>query len=279
MANKHYIEDTIGETLLITLYMKHKESQERDPIIIDRTASELVEKINYDFSKFDKGTNSSVGVAIRSNYFDDVAREFIQLHENPVVVQIGCGLDSRYTRISGDSLNAQFIQLDIPEVMQIREKLIPKQQNETYIHASMLETAWMDQLKNEYPDTTFLFIIEGVLMYFSERDVKQVFTNLAERFEGSEILFDIINIWMSKNSHIHDTVKIMRSNFEYGTDDDKVMESWAANLKHTTTKLFLDFPTWKRAGIKGWILRLIPKLKKSGRMLRYQITENNKYDT
>lgn len=271
MTNKHYIEDTIGETLLITLYMKHKESQKRDPIIIDKTASELVKKIDYDFSKFDKGTNSSVGVALRSNYFDEVAWEFIQLHEDPVVVQIGCGLDSRYTRIGGDNLNAQFIQLDIPEVMQIREKLIPKQLNETYIHASMLETDWMDYLKNEYPEATFLFIIEGVFMYFPERDVKRVFTSLAERFSGSEILFDIINVWMSKNSHIHDTVKIMRSNFEYGTDDDKVMESWASNLKHTSTKLFSDFPKWKRAGTKGWIVRFIPKFKKSGRMLRYQI--------
>lgn len=268
---KNFIEDKIGETLLITLYMKHKESQKKNPIIIDTTASELVSKINYDFTKFDKATNSSVGVAIRANYFDEVTQQFIQNNNNPVIVQIGCGLDSRYTRIGKIAEKGFFYQLDIPEVMKLREKLIPKHKNETYIHSSMLEIDWMDMLKQQHPNANFLFIIEGIFMYFTEKDVQKIFIELAKRFSKSELLFDIINVWMSKNSHIHDSVKVTRSKFIFGTDDDKLMEAWAKNLKHTSTKLFLDFKTWKRAGIKGWVMRFIPKFKTSGRMLHYKI--------
>ena len=65
--NNKFIRDNIGETLLITLYMKCRESQKPNPIIVDHTACKLVKKINYNFSKFDKATNSSVGVAIRAN--------------------------------------------------------------------------------------------------------------------------------------------------------------------------------------------------------------------
>lgn len=271
MKNENYITDEIGETLLITLYMKCKETHKPNPIITDETACELVEKIDYDFTKFNKAINSSVGVAIRSNYFDEVTQQFIQNQQNPIVVMIGCGLDSRYERIGKIRKNATFYQLDISEVMRIREKLIPAHENEHYIHGSMLETDWMDMLKEKHSNGNFLFIIEGVLMYFDENQVKNVFQNLAQRFTNAEIIFDIINVWMSKNSHIHDTIKVSRANFVYGTDNDKIMEEWAENLQYVSTKLFTDFPTWKRAGWKGWIMQFIPKFKYSGRMLHYKI--------
>lgn len=272
MSNDRFIKDEIGETLLITLYMKYKESQKPNPIISDDNACELVKKIDYDFSKFDKAISSSVGVAIRSNYFDNITKKFIQLNENPVIIQVGCGLDSRYNRIGEIAKKAKFYELDIPEVMRIREKLIPKKDNETYIHASMLETNWMDNIKAENPKANFLFIVEGVFMYFSKEDVKKFFVNLSDRFSNGEIVFDVINKWMSENSHIHDTVKVTRTKFIYGTDDDKEMEKWVDNLNLISSKTISDFPEWKRAGIKGWIIRIIPKFKKAGRLLYYKIS-------
>lgn len=64
------LDDKIGETLLIPLYMKARESQRQHPIICDQAACQLVDVLNYDFSKFDQAIASSVGVAIRSRYFD-----------------------------------------------------------------------------------------------------------------------------------------------------------------------------------------------------------------
>ncbi|PID83531.1 methyltransferase [Candidatus Campbellbacteria bacterium] len=266
-----FIQDSIGETLLIPLYMKSVESQKENPIITDKTAVELVQKIDYDFSKFDKAINSSVGTAIRANYFDQKTKIFIQNNQKPVVVLVGCGLDSRYERIGEVAKKAIFYQLDIPEVMEIREKLIPKHSNETNIASSMLETKWMDELKEKHQDANFLFVIEGVLMYFNKEDVKSVFQNLASRFSNSEILFDMMNVWMSKNSDKHDVVKLTDARFVYGTDDDKQMEKWADNLKLISVKLFKDFPEWKRLGWRRFIMKLIPQFKKSLRLLHYKI--------
>lgn len=271
MSDNKYINHNIGETLLITLYMKHRESQKLNPIIVDKTATKLVEKIDYNFSKFNKAISSSVGVAIRANYFDEQAKTFIQITDNPVIVIIGCGLDSRYERLVDTAKNATFYQLDIPEVMRIREELIPAHPNENYIHSSMLETKWMDELKEKHKNNNILFIVEGIFMYFSKENVKSVFQNIASRFTKSEILFDIVNVWMSKNSHIHDSVKLTNAKFIYGTDDDYEMEQWADNLQLITSKLYSDFPEWKRAGLKGLILRLVHKFRKAGRMLHYKI--------
>ena len=92
------IEDAVSETLLITLYMRYLASNRPDPIIRDESASRLVAEIDYDFSKFDHAERSIIGTAIRADYFDKLAADFIRRQPNPVIVVIGCGLDGRRGR-------------------------------------------------------------------------------------------------------------------------------------------------------------------------------------
>lgn len=259
-----FIADSIGETLLITLYMKYLESQKTDPILMDKVACDLVNRIDYDFAKYDQSISSAVIVALRANYFDEMLKSFINKSQNPGVVIIGCGLDSRYDRIGELANKGMFYQLDIPEVIEIRKELIPVHQNETYLSASMLDTKWMDELSQKHPNGQFLFIIEGVFMYFSKENVQSVFQNLSKRFPKSELLFDIVNVWMSKNSDVHDAVKLTNAQFLYGTDEDREMEQWAGNLELISSKLFTDFKEWKRMGLQEDIF-------KAGRMLNYRI--------
>ncbi|WP_231863684.1 MULTISPECIES: hypothetical protein [Eikenella] len=49
----------------------------------------------------------------------------------------------------------------------------------------------MDDLHVRHPDAQFLFVIEGVLMYFPNDTVRALFQSLAARFHGSEIAFDL----------------------------------------------------------------------------------------
>lgn len=274
MNNKNIISNNIGETSLITLYFKSIETKKDNPIIVDKTACKLVENIKYDFSKFDKAILSTVGTALRANYFDKKVINYIQQKENPIVILIGCGLDSRVERIGEISKKATFYQLDIPEVMEIREKLIPKGNNEINIHTSMLENEWIEKIKSGHPKGNFIFIIEGVLMYFKEEDVKKVITNLANNFNNGEILFDMPTIWSQKKSHKHDAIKWVQARFLYGMDDDKEMEKWSKKLKYVSTKLYSQFPEWKRTGLKGWIMKIIPKFNKAHRLLHYKINND-----
>lgn len=43
----------VMETLLITLYIRAKDAMSTNPVINDKKAAEMVQKIDYDFSKFD----------------------------------------------------------------------------------------------------------------------------------------------------------------------------------------------------------------------------------
>ena len=157
--------DEIAETLLIPLYMRSVETNKKNPIINDVEAVNLVNKIDYDFSKYKNGKRSSIGVALRARYFDDKVQEFISKNDKPVVVNVGCGLDTRYNRIS-EKRNAVFYELDIPEVIKIRKELIPLRHNQFHIENSMFDIEWMIDMEQKHHDSQIIFIIEGVFMYF-----------------------------------------------------------------------------------------------------------------
>ena len=267
------IQDAVSETLLIPLYMRYQESLKPDPIIHDESALRLVPQIDYDFSKFDTAVHSSVGSAIRATYLDNVTKDFIQRHQQPIIVMVGCGLDARHERVGDIGKNIPFYELDLPDVIALRKQMMPPAENEILLPASAFETDWMDTLQTQYPHASFLFVIEGVLMYFNEAQVKKLFKDLATRFSGGEIAFDIGSTWMSRNSQKHhDVIKHMRAKFDYGCDDDHEMEHWANNLQLMSAKYMFDFPAWKRIGLlKAAIIWIFPTVRKSYRFLRYRI--------
>lgn len=114
MKQKHEFENIVAETLLIPLYMRAKENRRKNPILCDKLAEQLVENIEYDYSRFDGAKLSEVGCVIRGWYFDHAIRRFIDTHTRPVVVNVGCGLDTRYQRVGNDG-KAVFYELDLPE--------------------------------------------------------------------------------------------------------------------------------------------------------------------
>lgn len=54
MKQKHEFKSVVAETLLIPLYMRAKESRRSNPILKDKVAEELVESLEYDYTRFDK---------------------------------------------------------------------------------------------------------------------------------------------------------------------------------------------------------------------------------
>jgi len=266
------IKNNIADTLFITLYAKSVETKKKNPLITDEIACNLIEKIDYDFSKYKNKKASSVGVALRASHFDKVLTEFLESHQNPIVVLVGCGLDARFQRIGGISEKAIFYELDIEEVINVRKQLIPATEREIHIPASMFTTDWMDMISEQHPNGDFIFIIEGVLMYFGKEENRLFFTELAKRFTGAELHFDMLNKWMSTRSKIHDTVSKTNATFKSGIDDEKEIEKWHPKLKHQRTYFFNEFKGWQRMGfVLSTLMRFVPVMKNSSRAFKYVI--------
>ena len=269
---KYEFKSIVAETLLIPLYMRAKESRRDNPILYDKAAERLADSLEYDYSQFDGAKLSEVGCVVRGWYFDRAVRRFIETHSRPVVVNVGCGLDTRFQRI-GDR-NAVYYDLDLPEVIALRRELIPEQQGNAYIAASLLETDWMDNLRRKHPDAEFIFIVEGVLMYFYEKQVKAFLHHVASRFGGGELWFDVCGTIMSRHGVKPDSLRNHEAQIRSGLSDGHLVEQWEPALRLIEQANYMKFfrPRW--GFFFGQILGRIPWLcYKFSSLLGYRIVQ------
>lgn len=272
MKRKCEFESTVAETLLIPLYMRAKESRRgTEAILSDREAERLVENIDYDFSRLDSARMSAIGCVVRGYYFDQAVRDFIAVRKHPVVVNVGCGLDTRYQRIAEHD-KAVFYEMDLPEVIDLRRELLPESDGDRYIAGSLLETGWMDDLKSKHPDGNFIFVIEGVLMYFREGQMKTMLWQLADRFGGGEVWFDVCGPMLSRSKRLKpDSLRGHTARIRSGLYDGYKIEDWEPRLSLIEQGIYQKyFP--KRWGAGGRLLGLFPNLsRKFSSMLGYRI--------
>ncbi len=271
-----FAQDAIAETLLLTVALRAFDTQQKQPVLGDKKSAQLMEGIDYDFEQFAKGSMMSrLGTCARGKYFDTCAREFIAAHDQPIIVLLGCGLDTRYHRLNGDS-KAVFYELDLPEVIAFREKLLPGSENNHPLGYSIFDPSWMERIKTAHPDGNFLFIIEGVLMYFEADKVRSLFCTVADTFPGAALCFDVLSLWSSKNEKRHDTLSKMQASFKWGFDDDQELSQWHPALKVLTSESII----WQM-GNYHWFPRLMRHIKKfrnASRMLFVKIDTAEKIE-
>lgn len=265
-------KSTVAETLLIPLYMRAKESR-RGPeaILCDRAAERLVASIDYDFSRLDGASMSAIGCVVRGRYFDQAVQRFIDDRERPVVVNVGCGLDTRYQRIA-ERDRAVFYELDLPEVIDLRRELLTEPAGDRYIAGSLLETGWMDDLRSAHPDSNFIFVIEGVLMYFREEQVRELLRRLAGRFGGGEVWFDVCGPALARSGRLKpDSLRGHAARIRSGVSNGREVERWEPRLRLIDQGIYQRyFP--RRWGAGARLLGLFPGLsRKFSSLLGYRI--------
>lgn len=260
------ISDQVAQTLFITLSMKARDYQAKDSILNDRFSYEISQKIDYDINQFKRSFMSFIGTNLRAKYFDDQCVQLSQNLKNPVIVNLGCGLDTRSLRIKERIPNAVFYELDLEEVIDFRKEVL--EENTHLIASSMFADKWMDDLESKHPDSEFIFTCEGVLMYFPKEKSKELFLNLHHHFKGY-IIADLQNTWMSKNQNKHDVLKKIDASIDNGGYDDlSELEIEGIELIQYTPTLCIDKKRYKTIGL---IARLFPFLKNSHRNCIYKI--------
>lgn len=176
----------VPETMLQTVYARAKESRGRGAIH-DAKAEEIIEKLDYDFSLADKDTAMHSGVIARTIVLDRMTKEWLASHPGAVVVNIACGLDTRCYRMSG---YAHWYNLDLPETMAVREKLLPESGTISQITMSAMED-WGSEISEQ--NVPVLIVIEGLTMYLNAKAVQQIFKVISSRFSKATVFVETMN--------------------------------------------------------------------------------------
>ncbi len=205
----------VQETLMLPLWARARETEKHNPVIYDPYAKNIVERIDYDFSQIEEGPAADhQGVwAIRAYNFDNIVREFLANNSRAVVVNIGAGLDTSFQRI--DDGSALWINIDLPDVAALRQKLIPDSEREMTIAKSVFDFTWIDDMSRWMKGRSILFTAAGVLCYFERQEVKNLFRKLAETYPSSHVIFDSMSRFVAwgtnreilKNSRMDALVK------------------------------------------------------------------------
>ena len=176
----------VPETMLQTVYARAKESRGRGAIH-DAKAEEIIGKLDYGFSLADKDTAMHSGVIARTIVLDRMTKEWLASHPGAVVDNIACGLDTRCYRMSG---YAHWYNLDLPETMAVREKLLPESGTISQIAMSAMED-WGREISGQ--NVQVLILIEGLTMYLNAKDVQQIFAVISGRFSQATIFVETMN--------------------------------------------------------------------------------------
>ena len=89
----------VAETMLLTFYARAQYSRSPRHAFYDAKAVELVERLDYDFSKASRDVAMGSGTIARTIVFDELVQAFLQKHPDATVVNIACGLDTRVYRM------------------------------------------------------------------------------------------------------------------------------------------------------------------------------------
>lgn len=223
--------DGVAETLLITLYIRAMESQRPDALLKDEKAVALVTQMDYDFSRIKQikmDEDDKVSIILRNREFDRYVRDFLARHPKAVVVHIGCGLDSRFERV--DNGQVEWYDLDLPDVIELRRKLIGGERARYHLLASSaFDLYWLNAL-SIHCQGPFLFLAEGVFMYFEETQVKKLGLALLEHFPGAELVFDAFSPYIVRANNLRFALTKYGARYHWGLRRGKDLESWGTGI-------------------------------------------------
>ena len=256
-------------TMLVTLYLRARDYRSRLPILGDRWADESVRRIDYDFDtwRFRAISGDQYMVALRARQLDEWAAEFLSEHPDATVLHLACGLDSRALRLRVPP-EARWFDIDFPDVIALRRSLYEERPGYQMVASSVTEAEWLDRIPADKPA---LVVAEGLLMYLTEPEVRDLLVRITERFPSGEVVFDSLPAWSIWISN-HLVGRWAAFKMGWPVRDERDAPRLAPKLRFVSSATVTDRPDLiDSAFYRGLYraMRPVKALRNSLRMFRY----------
>ena len=240
---KNLLND-VTETALITLRARVIASEREKPIIQDEMGVEILRKIRMlipeDIQErlLDSKAPPMLDnhIAIRARKYDAYTREFLENHPEGLVVSLGCGLDTRYWRVSNSAW--KYVEVDLPEVIQAKKEILGDRMTYPVIGCSVLDDAWIKEVL-AFQNQNVLFLAEGLFMYLPQKEVEELFKKISESFSHSAIIFEVVikkftrGLWkkMVESKMKRQIGTKAGSSYQFGVDNALEVETYGKNIR------------------------------------------------
>jgi O-methyltransferase involved in polyketide biosynthesis len=274
----------VAATSLITLYCHAIETRSDNPILVDLKSVEIATDLDKTLSRSEQplsktlvsrtlDKNLVIHIAIRAKKYDEYVRGFLSRYPDGVVVNIGCGLDSRFLRI--DNGRVVFYDLDLPEIIAIKKEFFTGNERYHLVASSVLDYGWMVPVRQH--KGPFLFMAEGVFMYLDGEDVRSLVLEIKKNFPGSELVCEVENsFWLGPLTNKMVAYKLQRqfhlgkdALFRSGIRDSREMEQWQGGIQFLDDWSYFDSDE-KKLGLLR-LFRYIGWLRKTQWTVHYRL--------
>ena len=274
----------VSSTAFITLFARALESQSKQPILDDPGAVQLAGQMRPMLAASDRALCRKLAandlpplliatMALRGRRMDRYARDFLA-RRGGSIVNLGCGLDTRFQRI--DDGRVVVVDLDLPEMLALKRTLLDEAPRYHFLASSVLDLSWMDALSSLAPPP-YLFIAEGLFMYLPAEAVRKLVVALRFRFPGSELVCEVFNnFWLRPPWRSMVESKMQRqlsfsgdSTFQSGLDDSDAMESWAEGIRLLDEWSYFDDGE-RKLGALNW-MRHVSFFRKTQWTVHYRL--------
>ena len=265
-------KNTVQETLIIPLYARKMCSELYTNLYRDEAARQLVRAVDYDFSALEQKSRSMMQrfgfleVAMRQNDLAYEVRDYLKTHPAAAVVNLGCGLDC--TGRTCDNGRCKIYNLDFPDVIAIRNELLPAGERETNIPCDLNDTSWFEKI-----DATggAIFFAAGVFYYFLKEQVRTLVQKMTDAFPGGVLVFDAANakaVKLMLKTWLKDAeIKDVGAYFAV-SDAKSEIGAWDSRLQVSGRGYMLGYNNLKDPSVSGFF-RFLAKV--GDRMMKMQI--------
>ena len=240
---KYHIEkNSVQETLVIPLLGRLICSERFPQLFSDLEAKHLCDSLDYDFSEKRGKMESVFGlfgaleVAQRQYDLRCEAEAYLQAHPGAAVVNLGCGLDDTFRKC--DNGRCRGYNIDLPDVIAVRNELLPAGSRERNIACDLNDPRWMDEVDGSHGA---VFFAAGVFYYLRTEEVRSLFSRMAERFPGAVLVFDACNrrgAKMMRSTWLKEAGITDVSAF-FSLEDERELEGWSSRFASVTAKSYM----------------------------------------
>ena len=228
---------SVSKTAYYCCGVRMQDAESAHPLIGDKYAKNLLgeEGLSY-WQEFRQFTRPNASNTVRHHLIDNFTQKELNDHPDATVILIGAGLDSRAYRFK----SGRWVEIDEPAMISYKNNLLPVTEcNNTLERISVdFEKEKLADKLLAYTNRPFvIFIIEGVLMYLTNEQKKELLSALTTLFPKHVLFCDLMNRKFFKKF----STDIHKKLVEHGTT--------FTDLAEEPDRLFLDFGYTKRASI------------------------------